>query len=158
MTISKDESIVNQVAAKIAADLVNKEQPLESVLDDFKTAYTAVYEKMSEFHGFGQQPAYDGAARLQQAFPGSTEVPFTEADMTYPKGNAPQAAQGGIRIKGTQHGPLPEWLFAAAAEAGITEVYDNRDGLAENASRPWFKATTGGRDAKAFWPPRAGKK
>jgi hypothetical protein len=57
----------------------------------------------------------------------------------------------GVRIKGKQHGELPGWLITACAEAGISEVYDNRDGLSENPKRPWFKATTG---TKAFWPPK----
>ena len=59
----------------------------------------------------------------------------------------------GVYVKGIQHGPLPEWLIFAAFEAGVSDVYDNRDQVA-GTKRPWFKATTGGKDAKAFWPPK----
>jgi hypothetical protein len=41
-----------------------------------------------------------------------------------------QPAQGGqVRIKGTQHGPIPAWLHTECAKKGVTEVWDNRDGL-----------------------------
>jgi hypothetical protein len=56
-----------------------------------------------------------------------------------------------VSVKGKQHGPLPEWLLVSASADGITEVWDNRDGLTENPKRPWFKSTTGN---KAYWPPR----
>lgn len=65
----------------------------------------------------------------------------------------------GLTVRGTQHGPLPSWLASAAKKAGVTEVYDNRDGLAENPKRPWFKGAKGQPlSAKgepfAFWPPK----
>jgi len=58
-----------------------------------------------------------------------------------------------LRVKGQTLGPLPDWLISQAAEKGVTEVYDNRD-RAMGTKRPWFKATTGGDNAAAFWPPR----
>ena len=71
---------------------------------------------------------------------------------------APAPAPG-LTVRGTQHGPLPGWLASAAKKAGVTEVYDNRDGLAENPKRPWFKGAKGQPlSAKgepfAFWPPK----
>jgi hypothetical protein len=63
------------------------------------------------------------------------------------------ASANGITVKGNQFGELPDWLVLDAFQAGVTEVYDNRDQVA-GTKRPWFKATTGGKDAKAFWPPR----
>jgi hypothetical protein len=59
----------------------------------------------------------------------------------------------GVKVRGNQFGPLPDWLILDAFQAGVTEVYDNRDQVA-GTKRPWFKATTGGKDAKAFWPPK----
>jgi len=56
-----------------------------------------------------------------------------------------------VRIKGKQHGPIPEWLPAACMAKGVTEVWDNRDRLAENPKRPWFKSTS---SEDAFWAPR----
>jgi hypothetical protein len=63
------------------------------------------------------------------------------------------ASANGVTVKGNQFGELPDWLVLEAVQAGVTEVYDNRDQVA-GTKRPWFKATTGGKDAKAFWPPR----
>jgi hypothetical protein len=48
---------------------------------------------------------------------------------------------------------LPDWFVIDAFNAGVSEVYDNRADVA-GTKRPWFKATTGGKDAKAFWPPK----
>jgi hypothetical protein len=63
------------------------------------------------------------------------------------------AGANGVRVRGHQFGDLPDWLVFDAFQAGVTEVYDNRDQVA-GTKRPWFKATTGGKDAKAFWPPK----
>lgn len=65
----------------------------------------------------------------------------------------PMADANGVTIRGAQHGPIPDWLVLDAFQAGVSEVYDNRDQVA-GTKRPWFKATTGGKDAKAFWPPK----
>lgn len=63
----------------------------------------------------------------------------------------PVATGGGIRIKGDQHGELPAWLEAVAAEQGIVEVYDNRDTATPQNRRPWFKCTSSG---APIWPPK----
>jgi hypothetical protein len=56
----------------------------------------------------------------------------------------------GVTIKGNQFGDLPDWLVLEAAQAGVTQVWDNRDKVA-GTKRPWFKDVNGD---KAFWPPR----
>lgn len=70
------------------------------------------------------------------------------------KPKSDMAEANGVTIRGTQHGPIPDWLVLEAFQAGVSEVYDNRDQLADNPKRPWFKATSGGKDAKAFWAPK----
>jgi hypothetical protein len=77
--------------------------------------------------------------RSSTAFPDSKPSSMAEAN--------------GVRVRGNQFGDLPDWLVLEAFQAGVTEVYDNRDQVA-GTKRPWFKATTGGKDAKAFWPPK----
>ena len=52
---------------------------------------------------------------------------------------------------GKQHGDIPEWLITACRRDGVSKVYDNRDGLAVNAKRPWFKSVVG---EKAYWAPK----
>jgi len=70
-------------------------------------------------------------------------------------GAAPAASGGAVTVKGTQHGPLPEWLGPMAAAKGVSEVWDNRvdrDGKSVvGTKRPHFKSTSGD---VPFWPPR----
>jgi hypothetical protein len=72
----------------------------------------------------------------------------------HPSAGSDMAAVNGVRVRGNQHGPLPDWLVLEAFQAGVTEVYDNRADVLDNPKRPWFKATSGGKDAKAFWAPK----
>ena len=63
---------------------------------------------------------------------------------------SPSAKGDGVTIKGNQFGDLPDWLVLEASQAGVTQVWDNRDKVA-GTKRPWFKDVNGD---KAFWPPR----
>jgi hypothetical protein len=63
---------------------------------------------------------------------------------------ASSAKGDGVTIKGNQFGDIPDWLVLEAAQAGVTQVWDNRDKVA-GTKRPWFKDVNGD---KAFWPPR----
>lgn len=154
MTISKDQSIVAQVAAKIAADLTSgTNQPLGDTLDDWSAAFDVVKDKLFAVHNFTD----DGVAYSTPAQQPSANYTIEQATQSLASNLGATPVQGGgIRVKGDQYGPLPDWLFAAAAEAGVTEVWDNRNDLGANGNRPHFKATTGGRDAASFWPPKAG--
>ena len=62
-----------------------------------------------------------------------------------------QELTGDITVKGDQHGELPNWLYGECVSRGITHVYDNRDGLAANPKRPWFKCVDTG---TALWAPK----
>jgi hypothetical protein len=73
---------------------------------------------------------------------------------TAPKMRITQASSAkgdGVTIKGDQWGPIPDWLVLEAAQAGVTQVWDNRNQLAQNPKRPWFKDVNGD---KAFWAPK----
>ena len=63
---------------------------------------------------------------------------------------SPSAKVDGVTVKGNQFGQIPDWLVLEAAQAGVTQVWDNRDKVA-GTKRPWFKDVNGD---KAFWPPR----
>lgn len=149
--LTKDQSIVLQVAAKIASDLTisTPQTSVDQRVADWASALQTVYSVMAEMHGWEQvtapAPVERAVALVQQAFPNAEVVPMPAA------APAPAPQQATVRVKGTQHGPLPDWLPAACAAAGVTEVWDNRDGLAQNPKRPHFKQVNG--DA-AFWPPR----
>lgn len=143
--MSKDESIVSQVAAKIAADLIPSSNDLNESLSDWATAYHFIKDALFGDMGFGtSSPAATASA------PASYTVDQAVASLEQSMG---AVATTTVRVKGDQHGPLPDWLFGEAARAGVTEVYDNRNSLAENPKRPWFRGT-GGKDAPAFWPPK----
>jgi hypothetical protein len=139
----KDRSIVIQVAAKIAAELTPRTDNTETLLGNYAVLFDGVKGILVD-EIFGDQPVATTTQqnndavveRIMEAFPNSTMV---------------QDAGFSIRIKGTQHGPLPEWLPAACKAKGVTEVWDNRDKLSQNPKRPWFKSTT---SDDAFWAPR----
>jgi hypothetical protein len=72
---------------------------------------------------------------------------------TAPKMRITQASSAkgdGVTVKGNQFGAIPDWLVLEAAQAGVKQVWDNRDKVA-GTKRPWFKDVNGD---KAFWPPR----
>lgn len=145
MTVSKDQSIITQVAAKIAAELVAKTDDTMTNIGNWVIAFEATTDALLSAHGMtkGQMPVADAEQSLADAF-GATPVTQTAPTMV---------SSGGfqVRIKGKQHGPIPQWLNDECAKVGVTEVWDNRDGLAANPKRPWFKAVNGD---KAFWEPR----
>jgi hypothetical protein len=147
--VSKDQSIIMQVAAKIASELTPKTNDMSSNIMAFSEAYDAVCEIILTSQGFGvpsatetvpPAPVADEQLLIQQSFPQAT--PLTSSST---------ATSFTVTIKGKQHGPIPEWLNDACAVKGVREVWDNRDTIAGNPKRPWFKSTTGN---DAFWAPR----
>lgn len=140
--VSKDQSIIMQVAAKIAADLTPKTDSVDANIVAFSSAYDAVCEIILTSQGL------------------TNTVPTQTSEVEAIKATFPDAVQTtqvnasgfSVRVKGKQHGPLPEWLITECAKKGVTEVWDNRDGLAANPKRPWFKSTTSN---DAFWEPKS---
>ena len=141
--VSKDQSIILQVAGKIAADLTPKGNHIQENITNWAMAFDAVGEQLFTSMGMTGGTPEQVTQTLVEAF---GAVPVADSRPAY------VAPQGGtVRIKGQQHGPIPEWLNAECAKVGVTEVWDNRDGLSANPKRPWFKAVQGD---KAFWAPR----
>jgi hypothetical protein len=126
--MDKDTAIVTQVAAKIAADLVTREATTEEKLGEFAILFTSIKDIVFEAIG--------------------SSAPVMETQST----TSTSASSGGnLTVAGKQHGDLPDWLIKACKRDGVTKVYDNRDGLAINPKRPWFKDTD---SDKAYWAPR----
>ena len=156
MSITKDQSIITQVAAKIAADLVPDGGDINANIANWAVAFDAVLDGIMSAHNI--QPA--GPATAQTSTPEVAQSdPMSLVQQAFPGAEqAPTNSTFNIQVRGTQHGPLPDWLPAACAKAGVTSIYDNRDGLSQNPKRPWFKAADGTKNAKgddmAFWPPR----
>lgn len=127
--MDKDMSIVTQVSAKIASELAINNISIE----DYALKFAEVKDLLIDAI-FGDTPTTP-VQMLESAF--GTKAEFN------------------VKIRGKQHGPLPEWLIAACQADGVTEVYDNRDSLAENPKRPWFKAVND--KEKAYWEPKGRK-
>jgi len=136
-----DKKIITQVAAKIAADLVNKEADTEAKLGEFVVLFESIRGIMFDVVDAGQ-PKADIYQMVQTSF-NATPVETSSSPST--------TTTGPLQIVGTQHGDIPDWLIKACKRDGVTKVYDNRDGLAVNAKRPWFRAVEG---EKAYWAPR----
>lgn len=148
--MNKDQSIITQVAAKIAADLTPNTDSVDANIVAWVQAFDAVRESL--FEAIGDMPTATYAPAPQQM---QTPAPAqTQEQMITNAFPTASPAIGNIRIKGNQHGPIPEWLVSACAKDGVTEVWDNRDGLAANPKRPWFKAVNGN---QAYWEPKGRK-
>ncbi len=125
--MDKDTAIVTQVAAKIAADLVTREATTEEKLGEFAILFTSIKDIVFDAIG--------------------SSAPVMETQST----STSTSSGANVTVAGKQHGDLPEWLIKACKRDGVTKVYDNRDGLAINPKRPWFKDTD---SDKAYWAPR----
>ena len=139
--MDKDRAIITQVAAKIAADLVNKEGDTTAKIGEFATLFVSVKDIIFEVIE-GSQSQAEIYEMTKKAF-NATEVETSSSPST--------TTTGPLQIVGKQHGDIPEWLIKACKRDGVTKVYDNRDGLAINAKRPWFKSVEG---EKAYWAPK----
>lgn len=138
--MDKDRSILTQVAAKIAADLTTREGSAEGKVSEFAAIFDDVKDILTE-------AVYGTAAPA----PVQASQPVNEAQMV--QAVFPQATEvSTLQVVGQQHGDLPDWLISACRSNGTRRVYDNRDGLAQNPKRPWFKDADN--KEKAFWPPR----
>ena len=142
--ISKDQSIIMQVAAKIAAELYAKSENMEATLADWEVAFNFVNDKLQ---------TTNGVEMVKSAFPGATEV--TSAPRPQFTVTTTSTSGEGLTVAGKQHGDLPKWLLSACAKAGVARVWDNRD-TAIGTKRPWFKQADApeGAEPAAFWPPK----
>ena len=138
--MDKDRAIITQVCAKIAADLTDKTKEVDARLSEYAVLFSTIKdivfdEIFGDTSAAQEVPTNNVVQMVQTAFTGSEAV----------------SKVGDVQIKGTTHGPIPEWLIKACKRDGVNEVWDNRDGLAENPKRPSFRATNG---EKSYWPPR----
>lgn len=153
--ISKDESIITQVVAKIASELTGVTQT-DGSQEQIQAAYLSHFDFVREVV-FG---AHKISAVPQMTATTTTAVNgVTEAELVQMFNATPvETSSAGIQIVGTQHGPIPSWLTEQARRAGVTKVFDNRDTATAENRRPMFKAADGTTNAKgqpvAFWPPK----
>jgi len=157
----RDTSIITQVAFKGAIDLCRDiDVTTQEGQAEFTSAFSFLTDVLIEGVRVQTDPAEQAADIIRGNFPGTTTVQSNPGQQSYaapPAYVQPNQQQGpmqfALSVQGTQHGPLPDWLYEQAASKGVTEVYDNRD-RAQGTKRPHFRSTTGGDNAPAFWPPR----
>jgi hypothetical protein len=150
--MDKDRAIITQVSAKIASDMTDKSTDVDTRLGEFATLFSSINDMLMDTI-YGNSTATQASQQntavikmLKEEF-GAEEIQTPTKQVS-----SSSSSSGTVSVKGTQHGPLPDWLIKACKRDGVTTVYDNRDGLAENPKRPWFRAV----DAeKAYWAPRA---
>ena len=150
--MDKDRAIITQVCAKIASELTDKTTDVDTRLGEFATLFSSINEIMMD-------TIYGGTTNSQAVQQNTAVITMLKQELGAEEVQVPakqfsssSSSTGTVTVKGTQHGPLPDWLIKACKRDGVTVVYDNRDGLAENPKRPSFRAV----DAeKAYWPPRA---
>ena len=158
--ISKDESIVTQVAAKIASELTNTtnipERTPEAIQSLYLSHFDFVVDLMKSTHGWEVSSNTTATAPAMEVSNGNTTMANAIANVQQAFPTA--EPQTGIQVKGTQHGPLPAWLGNACRKAGVTAVFDNRDTANAENRRPLFKAADGTTDKNgkpvAFWAPK----
>lgn len=152
--ITKDQSIIMQVAAKIASELTNTTNLPDRNADTVQATFLSHFDVVNE----ALQKA-NGMSLLQEAFPEAVveTITSTNADArpTIQAAAPIKPSVTTIKIAGKQHGDLPNWLIAACQKAGVGRVWDNRD-QAVGTKRPWFKQADAvdGQEPIAFWPPR----
>lgn len=135
------QAIVSQVCAKIACDLTDKTLPVDERVGEFTALFESVRSIVFDAIFNIDTTAQPSPLKLvTEAFPGSTVEQGESV--------------GSLTIKGKQHGPLPQWIIDDAREAGVTEVWDNRDQLKEFPKRPPFKEVRSDNKGKGFWPPK----
>jgi predicted dinucleotide-binding enzyme len=147
--LSKDQSIIMQVAAKEASNLVVKSENLEATLTDWEVAFNFVNEKLQA--AYNAESAVD---TIKQAFPEATVV---DAPTTSPNSvvMSEKIQVSTVRVVGEQHGDLPKWIIDKCRALGIQKIWDNRN-TAAGTKRPWFKQADApeGAEPAAFWPPK----
>lgn len=136
---NKEIQIISQVCAKIAADLTTKDEDTQVTADRFGVLLSLVTEMVFDSINSRTNTGTASVVQMvQKTFPSATEVTADSQGFT-------------VTVQGEQHGELPAWLLAACKRDGVTRVFDNRNQLADNPKRPWFKAV--GQD-KAYWEPK----
>lgn len=147
--LSKDQSIIMQVAAKEASNLVTKSDNLEATLTDWEVAFNFVNDKLQA--AYTVESAVD---TIKEVFPEATVVdaPTTSANAVT---MAERVQVSTVKVVGQQHGPLPRWVVDQCSKLGIQKIWDNRD-TAMGTNRPWFKQADApeGVQPKAFWQPK----
>jgi hypothetical protein len=142
----RDVSILSQVAFKAA---------IENTTGDLLDAETA---SLFEAKVVYLTDTLVSAVEVAVAKHASSAAASQPAAARGGAGSSPASDGASVRVipvkDAPDNGPLPAWFIKAAAEKGVSSVFDNRHKLSENPRLPWFKTPKDEGDI-AFWPPKA---
>ena len=124
--ISKDQSIVTQVAAKIASELTCKTDLNDGSMANIQSTFLSHFDFVNEvLQGAHGNSIEHGVQLMQEAFPNSTVEDYqpmpAKAMIATP--SPIMGAKGSVEIAGKQHGDLPNWLITACQKAGVGRVW-----------------------------------
>lgn len=152
---NKYENAEASVFIQFSVDPENPEGTLDNARAAFLQGKSLVFSEL----GLDNEVLEGVLVEKIVASTGATKTRAPQRSSSRPSGPAPAPTQhGDLTVKYEWDGaPVPEWLFEAAAEKGVTEVYDNRGKLKVNGGTwsdrsPHFKST--GSDETPFWPPK----
>ncbi len=146
-----NDAIVVQTCANIAADLIKSTglKELDFVLEDFTKAFDHVASVVR------QKIADNASPSTENAWATKRNIPIIPSQQEIQQGLIKVKQQpivGAIEIAGKQHGAIPAWLPRAAAKAGVTKVFDNRDTATAENRRPQFVSADSNKTP--FWAPK----
>jgi hypothetical protein len=117
--MDKDRAIITQVSAKIAADLTNKTTDVDTRLGEFATMFASINEIMMD-------TIYGGTTNSQAVQQNTAVISMLKQELGAEEVQAPaksfsssSSSTGTVTVKGTQHGPLPDWLIKAFKRDGV---------------------------------------
>ena len=105
--MDKDKAIITQVCAKIAADLTDKTKEMDARLSEYAVLFSTIKDIVFD-EIFGDTSA-------AQEVPTNNVVQMVQTSFT---GSEAVSSGGSVSIKGTTHGPVPEWLIKACKRDG----------------------------------------
>ena len=146
-----NDAIVVQTCANCATELILKTNPeqFENALEDWITAFDKITEAVREKITEGNTP-------VREPWPVTNirNIPIIPSQQDIQNGlnKVKQQPIVAVEIAGKQHGTIPAWLPRAAAKAGVTKVFDNRDGATPENKRPLFVSADGNKTP--FWAPK----
>ena len=146
-----NDAIVKQTCANIASELVCATKP-ETLEDALKSLSGGDWD-VAPLKGGRDIPIRKAQQEVQQELDiarSSTAVSTGQIASSKPIVGGKKIPE--VTIVGASHGDIPAWLPRACAKAGITRVFDNRDGATPENRRPLFVSADGNKTP--FWAPK----
>lgn len=149
---TRTSEILCQVAFKAAVDL---SPPFSSTDDQRVAEFEQLFSYLTDSLFSAVRAATSPSSPPPAARAATIDTVTDQVMEQFPNSTveAPATVEVITTRNGGQQGPLPQWFIEAAAQRGVTKVFDNRGRLSQNPKLPWFKSPDD-QGAVPFWPPR----